>query len=110
MEVTDDEPRHTKPHLSILHVEQPVVGDGDAVGIAANVIQDLLGSREGRLTRGTPPTSIGGVTFHHHGDSPADAIPIAQRPAAVSSNTFLAHRRGDEISPLSGRLGAASPR
>ena len=36
-------------HLTVFDIEQAVVGDGDAVGIAADVVEHLLGSGEGRL-------------------------------------------------------------
>ena len=36
-------------HVPVVHVEQPVVGDGDPVGVAADVVQHLLRSGEGRL-------------------------------------------------------------
>ncbi len=35
--------------LSCVDIQQPVVGDGEAVGIAADVIHDLRGATEGRL-------------------------------------------------------------
>ena len=36
-------------HLSICESKQPTVGDGDAVGIAAEIGEHLLGSAEGSL-------------------------------------------------------------
>ena len=35
-----------KSHLAILDVEQSVVGDGHAMGIAAQVVEDLFGTTE----------------------------------------------------------------
>lgn len=36
-------------HLAVLKCHQAVIGDGNAVGIAAEVIEDLSGSPEGRF-------------------------------------------------------------
>lgn len=33
----------------VVYVDQPVVGDGDAVGVAGQVLENLLGAVEGRL-------------------------------------------------------------
>ncbi len=38
-----------KAHLSVIEGEQPSVGDGDAVGVAGQVLQDMFGSAERRL-------------------------------------------------------------
>ena len=35
--------------LTVLHGEEAVVGDGDAVGVAAEVVEDLVGAGEGAL-------------------------------------------------------------
>ena len=44
-------------YLSAVEAEQPSVGDGDAVGVAGEVLQDVFGSAEGGL--GRPPTLAG---------------------------------------------------
>ena len=36
-----------KGNLSVHQCEQAMVGDGDAVGIAAEILQDVIGSAEG---------------------------------------------------------------
>ncbi len=36
-------------HRAILDIDEPVVGDGDTMRVAADVIEDLLGPCEGRL-------------------------------------------------------------
>ena len=36
-------------HLSVVEAEQSSVGDGDAVGVAGQVLQHMFGSAEGRL-------------------------------------------------------------
>jgi hypothetical protein len=38
-----------EPDLVVFDVQQAVVGDGDAVRIAAHVVEDLLRSSEGAL-------------------------------------------------------------
>src|SRR6202789_15901 len=38
-----------KAHLSAVEAEQSPVGNGDAVGIAGQILQDVFGSAEGRL-------------------------------------------------------------
>src|SRR5216684_76555 len=38
-----------KAHLSVIEAEQPSVGDGDAVGVAGQVLQDMFRSAEWRL-------------------------------------------------------------
>ena len=38
-----------KAHLAVNEIEKPAVGDGDAVGIAGQVLQHMLGSAEGWL-------------------------------------------------------------
>lgn len=38
-----------KRNAAILQVDEPVVGYGDSVGVTGKVVQDLLGTREGRL-------------------------------------------------------------
>ena len=35
--------------LAVVDVEQSLVGDGDAMGVAADVVEDLLGTRERRF-------------------------------------------------------------
>jgi len=36
-----------KGNLAVCQSDQAVVGDGDAVGIAAEIVQDVVGSAEG---------------------------------------------------------------
>ena len=36
-------------HLSVIEVEEPLVGDGDPVGVAADVVEHLVGAGEGWL-------------------------------------------------------------
>ncbi|ESY10731.1 hypothetical protein X751_30775 [Mesorhizobium sp. LNJC395A00] len=36
-------------HRAILDIDEPVVGDGDAVRVAADVIEDLFGAGKWRL-------------------------------------------------------------
>jgi hypothetical protein len=36
--------------LMVLKADQTVIGDGDAVGVAAEITENLLGTAEGRLT------------------------------------------------------------
>ena len=38
-----------KAHLSVIETEQPSVGDGDAVRVTGQVLQDMFGSAERRL-------------------------------------------------------------
>ena len=40
---------YRKRNVAVVHVEQPLVGDRDAVGVPADVVEHLLGAREGRL-------------------------------------------------------------
>ena len=36
-------------HIAVAKIHESVVGDGDAVGIASQIVQDLVWSAEGRL-------------------------------------------------------------
>jgi len=36
-------------HLSVVEADKPSVGDGDTVGVAGQVLQDVFGTTEGRL-------------------------------------------------------------
>ena len=38
-----------EPYLPVVEVEQPLVGDGDPMGVAADVIEHLIGPGEGRF-------------------------------------------------------------
>ncbi len=38
-----------KAHLAVLQAEQPTVGDGDAMGVAGQVLEHMFGTAEGRL-------------------------------------------------------------
>ena len=38
-----------KAHLAVNEIEKSAVGDGDAVSIASQILQHMLGSAEGRL-------------------------------------------------------------
>jgi len=35
--------------LAVIHILYPVIADGDAMGVAAQIIDDLLGTAKGRL-------------------------------------------------------------
>ena len=53
-----------KAHLAVHEIEKPAVGDGDAVGIAGQVLENMLGSAEGWFGidnpfLGTQPTQQG---------------------------------------------------
>lgn len=41
-------------YLSILHAGEPMVGDGDAVGVAGQVIEHGVGARKGRFGKNDP--------------------------------------------------------
>lgn len=41
-------------HLAVGHVQQPMVGDGDAMGIARQILQDMFRSAERRLSVDDP--------------------------------------------------------
>ena len=38
-----------KAHLSVLEADEPSVGDGDPMGVAGQILQNVLGSAERRL-------------------------------------------------------------
>ncbi len=43
------EPSRTEAHPSLVPAHEPVIGDGDAVRVAPEVVQDLVRAAEGRL-------------------------------------------------------------
>ena len=38
-----------KTHLSVVQVQEPAIGDGNTMGVACQVLQDMLGTAERRL-------------------------------------------------------------
>ena len=50
-----------KAYFVFFHVDQPVVGDGHAMGVAPQVSKDLLGAAEGALGVGHPVFAIQAV-------------------------------------------------
>ena len=47
-----------KPNLAVAQGDQSVVGDRHAVGVAAEIVQSLLGCQRSRFSRGIGPSVI----------------------------------------------------
>jgi len=70
-------------------VEDAAVGDGDAVGVAAEVLEDLLGAAEGLLGVDDPGLSGEGLEEEPEGDRVGEmALVAAEEEAASLMGTF----------------------
>ena len=89
--------------LASLEVDDAVVGDGHAVGVAAQVAEDLLGSAEGRLGVDDPVLAVEAVA-----EAPPPAIvgqiPGAAVEAQVARGACL-FERGEELAAVAGTRG-----
>ena len=50
-------PRPSPPvaaDVAVVHIDQPLVGDGDAMGVAADVVEHLVRTRKGRFREDDP--------------------------------------------------------
>jgi hypothetical protein len=76
-----------KPHLPLFHVEQSRIGDGDAVRVATDVVQDLLWSGEG------------GFAYTTHSACRADgSIAPDENPPSGAHVAVLSHPVLDRLS------------
>ena len=65
-------------HLAVLHADEAAVGDGDAVGVAPEVGEDLFGSPERRLGIGDPVDLAHGLGELGEGRGIGEAAEIAK--------------------------------
>src|SRR5262245_37093774 len=70
------------PHLTAPEREQPAIGDGDAMGVAAEIGQHLLGPSERWLGVDYPVEALGRL--------PPRLLPAGARPLAAVPPTVLA--------------------
>ena len=92
--------------LTVLDVEQAIVGDGDAVGIAADVVEHLLGSGERALGIDHPFGS-----FVQAPDNGQKACALAAGSPGARRRTAACRRRrpSEDTSGTSGGTGGTGP-
>ena len=67
--------------VAVVHVEQSLVGDGDTMGVAADVFEDLLGTGEGRFRIHDPVGLPRGLEMR---GNPAGSVRALSEPAKWS--------------------------